>query len=58
MSDAHETRFGPIRFIGGDNGGSYPACNSLYIDPARLLIDPGSNQENQEDPAESSAHWA
>lgn len=37
-------RFGPILFIPGENGGKYPHCNSIYVEPGRVLIDPGSNR--------------
>lgn len=38
--------FGPVRFIPGDSGGSYPYCNSLFIGGARrIVIDPSSNEE-------------
>ncbi len=40
-----ERRFGPIRFIPGENRGKYPFCHSLYIDGAGILIDPASDRE-------------
>lgn len=40
-----ERRFGPIRFLPGDNRGRYPFCHSLYIEGADILIDPASHRE-------------
>ncbi|MCR4310874.1 MAG: MBL fold metallo-hydrolase [Deltaproteobacteria bacterium] len=40
-----ERTFGPVRFIPGNNRSRYPHCNSLYIEGAGILIDPGSNRE-------------
>ena len=40
-----EKRFGPIRFIPGINRGKYPYCHSLYIEGAKILIDPASDRE-------------
>ena len=40
-----EQRFGPVRFIPGDNGGRYPYCHSVYVAGAGVLIDPASNRE-------------
>jgi hydroxyacylglutathione hydrolase len=40
--------FGPVRFIPGENKGRYPYCNSLYIEEAGVLIDPGSSRERLE----------
>jgi len=37
-------RFGPIWLIPGDNRGKYPFCNSVYVEGARVLIDPGSDR--------------
>jgi hydroxyacylglutathione hydrolase len=42
MSDRH---FGPIRFICGENRGRYPFCHSLYVEEARVLIDPGASSD-------------
>lgn len=39
-----EERFGPIRFIRGDNRGRYPFCHSIYVEDAGILIDPASNR--------------
>jgi glyoxylase-like metal-dependent hydrolase (beta-lactamase superfamily II) len=38
-------QFGHIRFIGGENHGRYPFCNSLYVEGAHLLIDPASDRK-------------
>lgn len=43
-----EQVFGAIRFIPGRNHGKYPACNSLYIEGARILIDPASDRDRLE----------
>ena len=40
-----EKSFGPIRFIPGINRGKYPYCHSLYIEDAKILIDPASDRE-------------
>ena len=40
-----EKNFGPIRFIPGINRGKYPHCHSVYIESAKILIDPGSDRE-------------
>jgi hydroxyacylglutathione hydrolase len=40
-----EKKFGPIRFIPGINRGKYPYCHSLYIEEAKILIDPASDRE-------------
>lgn len=41
----HEPRqFGPVRLIPGERNGKYPYCNSVYLDGARVLIDPGSDR--------------
>jgi len=40
-----ETNFGPIRFIPGINRGKYPYCHSVYIEGAKILIDPASDRE-------------
>jgi hydroxyacylglutathione hydrolase len=40
-----ETKFGPVRFIPGDNRGRYPFCHSLFVEGTRkVLIDPASNE--------------
>lgn len=40
-----QVKFGPIRFIPGANRGRYPFCHSVYIEGARVLIDPSSDRE-------------
>lgn len=40
-----EKKFGPVRFIPGINRGKYPYCHSLYIEGAKILIDPASDRE-------------
>ena len=40
-----DRQFGHIRLIGGENRGRYPFCNSLYVEGARLLIDPACDGE-------------
>jgi glyoxylase-like metal-dependent hydrolase (beta-lactamase superfamily II) len=40
-----ERCFGPIRFIPGENRGKYPFCHSLYVDGAKILIDPASDRD-------------
>jgi len=35
-----EKKFSPIRFIPGINQGKYPYCHSVYIEGAKILIDP------------------
>ena len=40
-----DPRFGPVRFLQGEDRGRYPYCNSLYIEGPGILIDPGSNRE-------------
>ena len=40
-----ERCFGPVRFIPGENRGKYPCCHSLYVEGAKILIDPASNRE-------------
>jgi hydroxyacylglutathione hydrolase len=37
-------QFGPVRLIPGERNGKYPHCNSVYLDGARVLIDPGSDR--------------
>jgi len=37
--------FGPIRFIRGLKNGRYPFCNSIFIKPAGVLIDPSSDRK-------------
>ncbi|HUT52064.1 MAG TPA: MBL fold metallo-hydrolase [bacterium] len=39
-----EKCIGPVRFIPGENRGRYPYCNSVYIEGARILIDPASDR--------------
>ncbi len=39
-----EQSFGPIRFIPGPNRGKYPHCHSIYIEGARILIDPAADR--------------
>lgn len=40
-----EKNFGPIRFIPGINRGKYPYCHSVYIEGAKILIDPASDRD-------------
>lgn len=40
-----EKVFGPVRFIPGINRGKYPYCHSIYIESAKILIDPASDRE-------------
>lgn len=40
---------GPVTFLQGQNKGRYPYCNSLYIQGAGVLIDPGSHREALEE---------
>ncbi|MEW5912174.1 MAG: MBL fold metallo-hydrolase [Thermodesulfobacteriota bacterium] len=40
-----ERSFGPVRFLPGPNRGRYPACHSVYIEGAGVLIDPGADRE-------------
>jgi hydroxyacylglutathione hydrolase len=40
-----EKHFGPIWFIPGENRGRYPHCHSIYIEGAKILIDPASDRE-------------
>lgn len=40
-----ERSFGPVRFLPGDNKGKWPACHSVYIEKAGILIDPASNRD-------------
>ena len=40
-----DRQFGPIRFIRGENKGRYPYCHSVYIEGARVLIDPAASRE-------------
>ena len=40
-----EKHFGPVWFIPGENRGKYPHCHSLYIEGAKILIDPASDRE-------------
>jgi hypothetical protein len=37
--------FGPVWLIQGENRGKYPFCHSLYIEGAKVLIDPASDRE-------------
>jgi glyoxylase-like metal-dependent hydrolase (beta-lactamase superfamily II) len=41
----HEQTFGPVRFIPGPNRGKYPYCHSIYVEGARILIDPAADRE-------------
>jgi len=59
-----ERNFGPLHFIPGENKGKWPACHSVYIEGAGVLIDPASNRERlQQLRAESAvneiwlSHW-
>jgi len=40
-----ERHFGPVRFIPGVGHGRYPACHSVYIEGAGVLIDPASDRD-------------
>ena len=40
-----ERQFGPVRFIPGENKGKYPACHSVFIEGAGILIDPAANRK-------------
>jgi len=40
-----DRQFGPIRFIRGENKGRYPYCHSVYIEGAKVLIDPAASRE-------------
>jgi glyoxylase-like metal-dependent hydrolase (beta-lactamase superfamily II) len=40
-----ERGFGPVQFIPGDNKGKWPACHSVYIKKAGILIDPASSRD-------------
>lgn len=40
-----ERSFGPLRFLPGPNRGKYPHCHSLYIEGAKVLVDPASDRE-------------
>jgi len=40
-----ERSFGNVRFIPGKNKGKYPFCHSLYLEGAKVLIDPASDRE-------------
>jgi len=40
-----ERCFGKVRFIPGQNKGKYPFCHSLYLEGAKVLIDPASDRE-------------
>lgn len=42
-------RFGAIRLIPGGNGGTYPHCNSVWIEEAGVLIDPASDRGRLEE---------
>jgi len=41
----NERRFGPVRFIPGENNGKYPFCHSLFVEGAGVLIDPASDRK-------------
>ena len=40
-----EQSFGPVRFIPGPRRGKYPCCHSIYVEGARILIDPAADRE-------------
>ncbi|MFC1852862.1 MBL fold metallo-hydrolase [candidate division CSSED10-310 bacterium] len=40
-----EKHFGPVWFLPGPQKGKYPACHSVYIEGAKVLIDPASDRE-------------
>jgi glyoxylase-like metal-dependent hydrolase (beta-lactamase superfamily II) len=59
-----ERHFGPVWFIPGENRGRYPFCHSIYIEGARVLIDPASDRERlvqlRENPGVETvwlSHW-
>ncbi len=59
-----EKHFGPVRFIPGENRGKYPYCHSVYVEGARIVIDPASDRrrlsELGEDPGVHEvwlSHW-
>ncbi len=39
-----EIQIGPVRFIPGINDGKYPACHSIYLEKAGVIIDPASDR--------------
>ena len=43
--DMPEPRFGALRLIPAPKQARYPRCNSLYVEGARVLIDPGAGRE-------------
>ena len=43
-----EKHFGPVHFIPGENRGNYPCCHSIYVEGAKILIDPGSDRKRLE----------
>lgn len=59
-----EKHFGPVWFIPGGNRGRYPFCHSIFIEGARVLIDPASERERliklRENPGVNTvwlSHW-
>lgn len=40
-----EESVGPIRLLPGPNRGKYPHCHSVYVEGAKILIDPASDSE-------------
>jgi glyoxylase-like metal-dependent hydrolase (beta-lactamase superfamily II) len=59
-----ERHFGPVWFIPGENRGKYPYCHSIYIEGAKVLIDPASDRkrlvELRENPGVKEiwlSHW-
>jgi len=40
-----EESVGPIRLLPGPNRGKYPHCHSVYVEGAKILIDPASDRE-------------
>lgn len=39
-----ERNIGPVRFVPGGNRGKYPFVNSVYVEGAGVLIDPGADR--------------
>jgi hydroxyacylglutathione hydrolase len=57
-------RLGAIRLIQGLNGGRYPQCHSIYVEGAKILIDPSSDRAKLEELREKDgvdavwlSHW-
>lgn len=41
----NEMSFGKVRFLPGRNQGRYPCCHSVYIEEAKVLIDPACDRK-------------